>query len=91
MTYSMDEAEEMLQWEVSSPNNSNKAYFWDVNKEKLIVFMYENTGIPPLYHAFEIVDANDLKAEWNKIRQQGKKKLEEKIKEVAQWRKQMQR
>lgn len=91
MTYTMDEAEEMLQWAVSSPNNSNKAYFWDVNKEKLIVFMYENTGIQPLYHAFEIVDANDLNAEWNKIRQQGKKKLEDKIKEVAQWRKQMQR
>ena len=91
MTYSMDEAEEMLQWAVSSPNNSNKAYFWDVNKEKLIVFMYENTATPPLYHAFEIVDANDLNAEWNKIRQQGKKKLEDKIKEVAQWRKQMQR
>ena len=91
MTYSMDEAEGMLQWAVSFPDNSNKAYFWDVNKEKLIVFMYENTGIQSLYHAFEIVDANDLKAEWNKIRQQGKKKLEDKIKEVAQWRKQMQR
>ena len=91
MTYNMNEAEEMLQWAVSSPNNSNKAYFWDVDNEKLIVFMYENTGTPPLYHAFEIVDANDLNAEWNKIRQQGKKKLEDKIKEVAQWRKQMQR
>ena len=91
MTYSMDEAEEMLQWAVSSPNNSNKAYFWDVDKKKLIVFMYENTGNPPLYHAFEIVDANDLKAEWNKILQQGKKKLKTKIEDVAQWRKQMQR
>lgn len=90
MTYRVEEAEDLLQWAVASPNNSNKAYFWDVDKKKLIVFMYENTGSQPLYHAFEI-DANDHNAEWHKILQQGKQKLVDKIKEVGQWKKQMPR
>lgn len=89
MTYSIDEAENMLQWAMTSPNKSNKAYFWDVDMGKLIVFMYENTGTQPLYHAFEIMDANDLNAEWQKILQQGKQKLVDKIKMVGQWRKQV--
>lgn len=90
MTYRVEEAEDLLQWAVASPNNSNKAYFWDVDKNKLIVFMNENTGEQPLYHAFEIAE-DDLDAEWNKILQKGKKRLMDKIKTVAEWKRQMPR